>query len=360
MKAVADHRFRAPPERGELLRKRRQVAIIGLGPMGRRYVEALRLVDSVELTAAADTRPKALSGAALNGIGFYTDALTMLAEIQADVVIVATNGPSHHSLVLAAIAAGAQSILCEKPLACSLLEAEEMIRTASEQGCKLAVNHGRRHVPAYRWLAQQLQSGQWGELRSIRSSCPGIGLGCIATHMIDLWRFLGGEELHTVFGWVDPVRGPNPRGAEFSDPGGMIVATSASGTRYVHEQTEDGAGPGALVIETTAAQIDVDEYNRSVSILQRDLSVKPGPGRPPKYNPVLLPADAPLLIDIVRLSADTLRELVGQSLPTCAAEHGLRSLEVVVAAHLSNDRGHAPIVLPLRDPESKAKWLPIT
>src|ERR1019366_6802358 len=102
----------------------------------------------------------------------------------------------------------------------------------------------------------------------------------------------------------------------------MIVATSRSGTRYIHEQTEDGAGPGTLIIETTAAQIEVDEYNRSVSILVRDLSVKPGPGRPPKYDPVPLPADAPLLIDIVRLSADTLRELVDQSVLTCAAEHG--------------------------------------
>ena len=360
MKAVADLRLRAPLERGEYLSKRRQVAIIGMGPMGRRYIEALRLLDNVELTAVADTRPEALSGASLNRVGFYTDGLTMLAEIQADVVIVATNGPSHHPLVLAAVAAGAYAVLCEKPMACSVAEAEEMIRRASEQGCKLAVNHGRRHVPAYRWLAQQLQSGQWGGLRSIRSSCPGIGLGCLAKHMIDLWRFLGGEELHTILGWVDPVRGPNPRGAEFSDPGGMIVATSASGTRYIHEQTEDGAGPGTMVIETTKVQIEVDEYARSVDILVRDLSVKPGPGRPPKYDAVMLPAEMPLDLDIVSHSADALRELVEERELTCAAEHGLRSLEVVVAAHLSSDRGHVPVALPFTDPESKAKWLPIT
>jgi predicted dehydrogenase len=328
--------------------------------MGRRYVEALRLVDNAELTAVADTRPEALSGADLNGIRSYTEPLTMLAEAQADVAIVATNGPSHHSLVLAAIAAGASGILCEKPMACSVDEAEEMVRTARDKGCKLAVNHTLRHVPAYRWLAQQLQSGRWGELRSIQSSWPGIGLGCLATHMVDLWRFLGGEEINTVFGWVDPVRGRNPRGAEFSDPGGMIVATSASGTRYVHQQAEDGAGPGSLAIETTKTQIVVDQYARSVVVLLRDLSVKPGPGRPPKYDPVLPPPEALLALDIVRCSAEALRELVEDREMTCAAEHGLRSLEVVVAAHLSNDRGHAPVSLPLNDPESKAKWLPIT
>lgn len=328
-----------------------------MGPMGRRYLEALRLVDHAELVAIADTRPEALSGVEVRT---YTDPLTMLAEVQAEVVIVATNGPSHHSLALAAMAAGASAILCEKPMACSVAEAEEMVGTARERACKLAVNHTLRHVPAYRWLAQQLQSGHWGKLRSMQSTWPGIGLGCLATHMVDLWRFLGNEEVNTVVGWVDPVRGRNPRGAEFSDPGGMIVATSASGTRYVHEQTEDGAGPGSLVIETTAAQIVVDQYAQSVVVLLRDLSVKPGPGRPPKYDPILPPPEARLALDIVRCSAEALRELVEDRELTCGGEHGLRSLEVVVAAHLSSERGHVPVALPLNDPESKAKWLPIT
>jgi predicted dehydrogenase len=345
---------------GYLLSVKKSVAIIGLGPMGRRHLAALRLVEEAELVAVADTSEQALAAADLNSVRSFTSAQAMLTEVRPEVVIVATNGPSHHPLVLAAIATGAHSILCEKPLACSLVEAEEMISAAQRNGCALAVNFWRRHVPAYKWLAERLQSGEWGELRSIRASWPGIGLGCTGTHMIDLWRFIGGEQLSTVFGWVDPIRGPNPRGSDFRDPGGMIVATSRSGTRYIHEQTEDGAGPGTLIIETTAAQIEVNEYNRSISILMRDLSVKPGPGRPPKYDPLPLPQDAPLGIDIVRLSADTLRELVNESVLTCAAEDGLHSLEVVVAAYLSHRGGHAPVDLPICDADAKATWLPIT
>jgi hypothetical protein len=100
--------------------------------------------------------------------------------------------------------------------------------------------------------------------------------------MVDLWRFLTGEELTTVHGWVDPVRGSNPRGSNYRDPGGMIIATTASSTRYIHEQAEDGAGPSSMVIATTGAQIAVDEHRGSIEILARDLSVKPGPGRPPR------------------------------------------------------------------------------
>jgi predicted dehydrogenase len=328
--------------------------------MGRRLVQALCLVENAELVAASDIRPQALAEADLNGARVYSDAHVMLAEVRPDTVIVATNGPSHHSLVLEAIDAGARNILCEKPIACSIAEAEEMIYAAREHGCALAVNHGRRHVPAYAWLAQRLQSREWGQLRSIQASWPGIGLGCLATHMIDLWLFLGGEQLNTVFGWVDPVRGLNPRGSEYSDPGGMVVATSALGTRYVHEQTEDGAGPGTLVIETTGAKIMIDECSGMTGIWVRDLSVKPGPGRPPKYEPVSLPPEAPLVLDVIRLSADTLRELVEGRVLTCAAEHGLRSLEVVVGAHLSHRRGHAPVPLPITDADARTLWLPIT
>jgi predicted dehydrogenase len=342
------------------LNLKRRVAIIGLGPMGRRHLQALRLVENAKLVAASDTNPQVVGGVDLNGARIYGDAHAMLAAVRPDIVIVATNAPSHHQLVLAAVASGARGILCEKPIACSIAEAEEMITVAREHQCALAVNHSRRHVPAYAWLAQQIQFGEWGQLRSVQASWPGIGLGCLATHMVDLWRFLGGQELNSVFGWIDPVIGPNPRGSEYVDPGGMILAISASGVRYVHQQVEDGAGPGTVVIETTGAQIMIDEHSRSVALTLRDLSVKPGPGRPPKYDKVLPPPEVPFALDIVQLSACVLRELVQERALTCDAEHGLRALEIVVAAHLSHGRGHALVSLPIQDVEVKATWLPIT
>src|ERR1700719_2712616 len=238
--------------------------------MGRRHVQALRLVDDVELVAVSDTNSQALASADLNGARVYSDAQTMLDEVRPDMVIVATNGPSHHRLVLAAVDAGARSILCEKPIACSITDAEEMIAVAREHGCALAVNHWRRHVPAYNWLSQRLKSGEWGQLRCVQGTAPGIGLGCLATHIVDLWRFLGGEDLNSVFGWIDPVRGPNPRGPEYVDQAGLVLGISASGTRYVHGQVEDGGGPGSMVIETTGAQIVIDERFGSVGLTVRD------------------------------------------------------------------------------------------
>jgi predicted dehydrogenase len=318
------------------------------------------LLANVELVAASDMSSEALASADLNGAQRYGDAHTMLTEVQPDMVIVATNGPSHHQLVLDAVSSGARSVLCEKPMACSIAEAEEMIHAARKSECALAVNHSRRHVPAYIWLAQQIQTATWGELRSVQSSWPGAGLGCLATHLVDLWRFLGGQEINTVFGWIDPIRGRNPRGSEYVDPGGTILAVSASGVRYVHEQVEDGGGPGKMTIDTTEAQIEIDERRGSIEVIVRDRSVKPGPGRPPKYDHVSPPADAALALDIIQLSACAIRELAAENKLTCEAEHGLRSLEVVMAAHLSHRQGHTPISLPITDDKLKAMRLQIT
>lgn len=342
------------------MKPKTRAAVVGLGPMGQRHLRALRLVETVELVAASDMSSEALAGADLNGARRYGDAHSMLIEARPDMVIVATNGPSHHQLVLGAVASGARSVLCEKPMACSIAEAEEMISVARKNGCALAVNHSRRHVPAYSWLAQQIQRGAWGELRSVQSNSPGAGLGCLGTHLVDLWRFLGGQEIVTVFGWIDPIRGKNPRGSEYVDPGGTILAVSASGARYVHEQVEDGGGPGKMIIGTTEAQIEIDEYRGSIKVTVRDRSVKPGPGRPPRYDQVSPPVDAALTLDIVQLSACAIRELAAGNELTCEGGHGLRSLEVIMAAHWSHRHGHSSISLPITDDNLKAMRLPIT
>lgn len=224
-----------------------------------------------------------------------------------------------------------------------------MIDKAGKIGALLGVNHSRRFVPAYRWLAEKVSSGDWGRLRAFRSSCPGIGLGCLGTHFLDLARFISRENIVAVSGWVDPERGPNPRGGQFHDPGGMVVAEYDSGARCVHHQIEDGAGPVSIALDLTSARVVVEEREGKVEILWRDPTVKPGPGRPPRFEAVSLPEGTPLRLDLVEMTADALRELKEGGKLLCEAEHGYRSLEAIVATHFSHSRNHAPVRLPLED-----------
>lgn len=338
-----------------------RAAIIGLGPMGRRHVAALQRVAGVDLVAVCDSREEALGWEGVPAsAGRYASAGSLLAAQSPDLVVIATTAPSHAALVEAAGRAGARAVLCEKPVSTSLAGARAMIEACARTGTALAVNHCRRHVPAYRWLASRIAAGGWGEVRGVRIGIPGIGLGCLGTHFLDLMRMLAGEEFSAVSGWVDEERGANPRGGEFHDPGGLIVARGARGTRFVLHQIEDGAGPGSIVLDLTGARLVIEERTRSVQIIRRDPSAAPGPGRPPRFEEVAVPEDQPLELDIVALTAEVLRELAAGRAPTCDAQHGYASLEVVVAAYLSHERGHVPVVLPLAAADELGRELAIT
>lgn len=338
-----------------------RAAIIGLGPMGLRLVASVAKVPGFELVAACDIRPEALETPALApGVRRFDDSGQLLAESLPDILIIATTAPSHCHLTLAALDAGVRRLLVEKPMASSLSQAKEMLERGRRYGARMAVNHSRRHVAGYAWLASEIRSGRWGKLRGIFASCPGIGLGCLATHFLDLMRFLSGEDFLSVSGWVDPERRANPRGAAFHDPGGLTVATSASGTRFVHEQIEDGAGPFSLVLDLTQARVTVEDNEGRISVIWRDPSVTPGPGRLPRYEVVEPPAEGLLELNLIELGAAVLRELAGDGPLTCDAQHGYQSLEAVVATHFSHRRGHIPLSLPLQEEGILTEELPIT
>jgi predicted dehydrogenase len=338
-----------------------KAAIIGLGPMGLRHAASVARVSGLELAAVCDTRKEALEKAALGpGVRRFEDAGRLLTESLPDLLIIATTAPSHHNLTLAALDAGVRRLLVEKPLACSLAQAKEMLEEGQRCGARIAVNHCRRHVAGYAWLAKEIRSGRWGTMRGIFASCPGIGLGCLATHFLDLMRFLGGEDFVTVSGWVDPERKSNPRGADFHDPGGLIVATGASGVRYVHHQIEDSSGPFSLVLDLTQARVTVEEDEGRLSVMRRDPSVTPGPDRPARFEVLEPPAESPLKLDILEMCAAVLTELAGDGPLTCDARHGYQSLEAVVATHVSHRRGHIPLSLPLEEMEILTEELPIT
>lgn len=315
----------------------------------------------IELVAACDASAAALDAAGLApGIARYTSAEEMFAQARLGLVAISTNGPSHATLAEMALKHGVGRLLVEKPMGCSVAECDEMVRLARDAGARLAVNQMRRVDPFYRWLRAQIAGGAWGALRQISIMRPGIGLGCLATHSFDLIRFLAGDRaVRRVSAWVDPFLGPNPRGAQYEDPGGLVVLELDDGARAVVSQIEDGAGPMTIELHLTAARLRIDEKAREIEILARDLSVKPGPGRPPVYARVTPPESAASTFELLPQVGAVLAELAGDGALACDAAHGLASVELLAAAHLSSRRGHAPVTLPLAG-DDRALWMPVT
>jgi predicted dehydrogenase len=337
-----------------------KAAVIGLGPHGLRIVRALGQVPGVELAAVVDRSEQALAAELPAGVARYRSDTELWSRGDVELVCVATNGPSHAPLALAAIAGGVRFLLVEKPMACSLAECDQIIAKAEAAKTRVAIGHTRRYAPGYRWLRERIASGEWGRVRAIWMQRPGIGLGCNATHSFDLVTYLAGETVEHVTAWVDEPVGENPRGKQFVDPGGLVVMELTGGARGIVAQIEDGAGPICAEIDMTAARIRLDEKNGDLEVLVRDLSVKKGPNVPAAYRAVELPAGLSAKTDMIVMTRDCLADLVMERPLLSAARQGRASMETLVAAHLSHRRGHARVAVPLVAREELELWLPVT
>src|ERR1700730_10382301 len=104
--------------------------------MGLRHLAIIREL-GLELVGASDLLPQARANAA--AMGTATDRLFenpehMLEALSPTCVVVASTAPSHCRLVRLAAQCGAKAILCEKPMAVSLAEADAMIETCLQAG----------------------------------------------------------------------------------------------------------------------------------------------------------------------------------------------------------------------------------
>ena len=111
-----------------------------------------------------------------------------------DVVTVATNaGPRHH-IVMDCVEVGLKAIYAEKPLALTLSDADEMVSAAQAKGVTLAVGCTRRSDPWWQEVRKLIASGQIGNVLHV-NALGECGISLNGSHMIDLVRFLVGDEI---------------------------------------------------------------------------------------------------------------------------------------------------------------------
>jgi predicted dehydrogenase len=144
----------------------KRVGIIGAGLTGRIHGERWAQLP-VELTGFYTRTPKRAQAAALAFGGRAFPGLeSLLAEV--DVVDVCTPTPAHKDLVLAAAAAG-KDVMCEKPMARHVRDAEEMTAACEAAGVRLFIAHVVRFFPEYARAKEVFDSGQLGQPGVIRT-----------------------------------------------------------------------------------------------------------------------------------------------------------------------------------------------
>jgi predicted dehydrogenase len=148
-----------------------RTAIFGTGFMGRVHLEAVRRVESVDAVAIAGRNAEA---ARRLGAGFgipttTTDYREILRDPKIDAVHICTPNAQHFSMAKDALNAG-KHVLCEKPLATSVEEGEELVSLAAQKGLRNCVCHNLRYYPMVQQMRSMREAGDLGDILVVQGT----------------------------------------------------------------------------------------------------------------------------------------------------------------------------------------------
>jgi predicted dehydrogenase len=337
-----------------------RAAVIGLGRHGLRHLQAFQRLHDVQVVAVCDVRSESITSALAQtpSAKGYESWQQLLNDVELDVISVVTNGPSHAPITIAAAENGVRHILCEKPFATSINDGKRMIAACNENGTRLAVCHARRWVSSYKQLRDLIAEGLIGKICHFSFTCGGGLFAGNGTHFMDLARMLSNANAVSATATIDQTGTPNPRGAEFQDPGAIAVYQFDNGMRMVIDMFEDLGVPPRIEIVGSIGRILIDEIECRWEILARSGEERDRPVG--EYWLPLKPTPfQPVALDMVEMLADGLKELLGGGEITCSGADGLATLEMVIAAHASNNNGGRRVSLPLGE-EFRGFDIPLT
>jgi scyllo-inositol 2-dehydrogenase (NAD+) len=214
------------------------VGVLGVGEMGRRHAENLRhLVPQAQLVAVADVASERASRTArdLEIDNSYGSLEAMLECKGLDAVVIATPDKFHASAVKVA-AAARKDILCEKPLALSLAEAQELLDVVSQAKVRLQVGFMRRYDPAYAAAMKRIEAGEIGvpvifksigrdkdgpPLTAYQPNINGMLFYTNSIHDFDLARWLMQDEVAEVHAYTTVAI--RPEVAQFGDVVASVI-----------------------------------------------------------------------------------------------------------------------------------------
>jgi predicted dehydrogenase len=248
-----------------------RVGMVGYAFMGAVHAHAWRnahrffdLPITPELTAVAGRNKEAVSAAAerLGFASMETDWRALVERDDIDVVDICTPGDSHAVIAVAALQAG-KHVLCEKPLANTVDEAEQMAavaRAEAERGVWAMCGFTYRRTPALALARRLVEAGRIGTVRQVRAQYlqdwlhdpdapmtwrldkakSGSGaLGDLGAHLVDTTQWLTGQAITGVSAIVQTFVTSRPLSGERSGLGG-------------HGETDANAPRGEVTVDDAA------------------------------------------------------------------------------------------------------------
>lgn len=221
--------------------------IVGYGWVARDYMAPGIRAAGHRLVAVADPGEASRAAAEAEGATAYADLAGLIADPAVEAVYVATPNHLHRGAVEALCAAG-KAVLCEKPMAASLADAEAMAAAVRRCGAFYGTAFDQRHHPGHRAMRDLVREGRLGTVTAIRivyacwldrtwtsfegqdnwridpAQAGGGALMDLAPHGIDLVDFLLGEPIAEIAAMTQA------RAQDYAvDDGALLIGRTDSG-----------------------------------------------------------------------------------------------------------------------------------
>ncbi len=276
------------------------IAIVGTGMIGAVHRRAALLAGATVRGVAASSAQRAREVAqSWNVPRGYRDIDELLADPQVQVVHICTPNHLHRAMAQAALEAG-KHVICEKPLATTLEDAQALAALAASTGRVATVPFVYRYHPVVREARERIAQGELGPLHLIHGSYlqdwlldpasnnwrvdPALGgasrvFADIGSHWCDLVEWVGGErfvDVSAAFATVIGERG-TLTGPSFSTPaaGGAMQPVASEDVAAAMFRTSAGALASLTVSQVSAGRhnrlwFEIDGAKASVAFNQED------------------------------------------------------------------------------------------
>ncbi len=255
------------------------------GAMPASHAASYHRYPQTEVTGVCDVRQEALDEFRENWadvwpqVSYYTDYREMFEKERPDLVSVVTSDHLHADITAAAAESSARGILCEKPIATTLADADRMIAAAEANDVVLSIEHTRRWNAEHHKVRELIRSGEIGPLRTVVATLlsPRAMLFRNGTHTIDticffaesdpVWVSAELEEGFEHFTEYNTGGGRDPG----ADPAASAYIRFANGVRAFYNGVKTQMLGSQLELQCDDGRIEVSE--RGAALVQSDSHV---------------------------------------------------------------------------------------
>jgi len=311
-----------------------RVGIVGSGARSGPHARAYKEFGNVEVVAFCDIMEERAAERAkeFGAEAIYTDYQDLINSGSVDVISICSANETHAEIAIKAAEAGIH-VLCEKPMAQSLKECDDMTTAAEKSGVKLAVNFQSRFFPRTHWIRELINTGQMGDALIAK------GYGW-TIHVWDLVRFVMGDPIRISAEWGGTQ-------LVYKDP---IIATVRFGSGHIGfmQASSRFHEPGlsekqnclSFIGNRLTASFSLWSNELILSSVDEEYAKKMESAKTERF------AGSSLLAPGVPDVADFLNAVIHDKKPTIPGREGRKSVEFVVATYKAALTGK-PVSLPI-------------